>query len=83
MTPSSVVHPYRRFKQLNVVFPYVKALAQAALITLAGAGCVGFCEEISLAKQSPEKLLETATFTTKMATTLDHVTGARLSWTNK
>ena len=56
-------------------FESVKALAQAALITQVGAGCVGFCGENLLAKQSPEKLLET-TFTTKVATTLDNVTGA-------
>ena len=36
-------------------FERVKALAQAALITLVRAGCVGFCEENLLAKQSPEK----------------------------
>ena len=61
----------------------MKALAQAALITLVGAGCVGFCEENLLAKQSPKKVTTETTFTTKMATTLGHVTGARLSWTNK
>ena len=49
-------NPYRRFKQLNVVFWDVKALAQAALITLVGAWCVGFCEENLLSKQSPEKV---------------------------
>ena len=72
----------------------IKALAQAVLITQVGAGCVGFCEENLLAKQSEtqphsqrdpgnevvrnnhlKKLPETM-FTTKMATTLDHVTGA-------
>ena len=46
---------YRRLKQLNIVFWDVKALAQAALITLVGAGCVGVCEENLLSKQSPEK----------------------------
>ena len=54
--PPLLYNPYRRFKQLNVVFWDVKALAQAALITLVGAGCVGFCEENLLAKQSPEKV---------------------------
>ena len=37
-------------------FESVKALAQAALITLVGAGCVGFCVENLLAKQSPERV---------------------------
>ena len=37
-------------------FESVKALAQAALITQVGAGCVGFWEENLLAKQSPEKV---------------------------
>ena len=37
-------------------FESVKALAQAALITQVGAGCVGFWEEILPAKQSPEKV---------------------------
>ena len=37
-------------------FESVKVLAQAALITQVGAGCVGFCEEHLLAKQSPEKV---------------------------
>ena len=36
-------------------FERVKALAQAALITQVGAGCVGFCENL-LTKQSPEKV---------------------------
>ena len=67
-------------------FESVKVLAQAALITQVGAGCVGFCDKHILAKQSHEKvtrdLLET-TFTIKIATILNHVTGAQLSWTNK
>ena len=33
-----------------------RSLAQAALVTLVGPGCVGFCEENLLAKQSPEKV---------------------------
>ena len=37
-------------------FESVKALAQTALITQVGAGCVGFWEENFLAKQSPEKV---------------------------
>ena len=37
-------------------FESVKALAQAALTTQVGAGCVGFWEENLLAKQSPEKV---------------------------
>ena len=49
-------NPCQRFKQLNVVFSDVKTLAEAALITLVGAGCFGFCEENLLAKQSPEKI---------------------------
>ena len=37
-------------------FESEKALAQAALVTQVGAGCVGFWEENLLAKQSTEKL---------------------------
>ena len=37
-------------------FESIKVLAQAALKTFVGAGCVGFCEENLLAKQSPEKV---------------------------
>ena len=37
-------------------FESVKALAQAALITQVGAGCVAVWEENLLAKQSPEKV---------------------------
>ena len=51
-------------------FESVKSVAQAALIKQVTAGCVAFWEENLLAKQSPEKLLET-TSTTKMAMTLD------------
>ena len=41
-------------------FKSVKALAQAALITQAGSGCVGLCEENYHVIGSPEKkLLET------------------------
>ena len=50
-------------------FKSANALAQAALRTQAGSGCVGFCEENQLVILSPEKkLLETA-LTTKMAET--------------
>ena len=36
-------------------FKSVNALAQAALRTQAGSGCVGFCEENQLVILSPEK----------------------------
>ena len=56
-------------------FENVNVLAHAALITQVEAGCVGFREESSSRNDHLKKSLET-TFTTEMATILDHVTVA-------
>ena len=84
MAPAIVVQPVPKIQALQCfLFRVKKALAQLARTY--NRSRVWVCwllgGERTVAKQSLKKLLET-TLTTKMATTLDHVTGTRFLWTN-